>query len=135
MSIIDDSIDMSKYHLFKNGKSILMEPTLSKLKKSIKENIKPPTKNTKVYVVNFFVQANAKYPLKIFCVQFTITPTNALVAKDDDIGQTIFYSNDELLKYKFKKNHIQKIIKAIKNDLISYEKSYVSITDVINAIK
>ena len=50
---------------------------------------------------------------------------------DDDIAQTISYSKEELNKYGFKKSHITKIIKAIQNDLISYENSSVPITDVL----
>ena len=52
---------------------------------------------------------------------------------DDDIAQTITYSREEFNKYGFKKSHITKIIKAIKNDLISYENFGVSITDVLKA--
>ena len=52
--------------------------------------------------------------------------------KDDDISQTITYTRDELLKYGFHKSHIIKIIKAIQNDSISFEKSSIPITDIIN---
>ena len=53
--------------------------------------------------------------------------------RDDDIGQSITYSKKELEKKKFKLSDVIKIIKAIDGDKISFEKSSVSISDVLNA--
>ena len=54
---------------------------------------------------------------------------------DDDISITITYTKDELKKYGFKKNHISKIIKAVKNDLVSYDDFRDSITHVLEVTK
>lgn len=134
MSSIDKSIDMSKYHLFKNNKSIIQDDSIAGLKKTLKELAKPPKSNKKVFVVNFSLDLNKKEPLKVLCAQYTITPKLALVMKDDDISQTVTWNMDELKKYGFKKQHINKIIKAISNDLISHQDSSVSITDVLDSL-
>jgi len=134
MSLIDTSIDMNVYHIYNNNKSILIANNMKDLKNNIKKYINPPNKNKKVYIINFSYNMK-KYPLSINCVQFTITPKLSLVMEEDDIGQTVNYSEEELQKFGFKQIHIRKIIKAIKYDLISYEKSHVSITDVLNATK
>lgn len=134
-NFIDQTYDMSKYHLFKNNKQLLEETTIANLKKAIKENIEPPKKDTKVFVINFSVKPNSEYPLKILCGQYTLTEKLALVMKDDDIAQTITWTKDELKKYGFKKSHIGKIIKAIKEDLVSYEDSHDSITHVLEESK
>ncbi len=133
MTQIDKSIDFSKYHIFKTTKSILSDDNLAGLKKAVKEAIQPPKSNKKVYVVNFILDLKKPEPLKILCTQYTITPKLALTMMDDDIGQTITWNMEELKKYGFKKQHIGKIIKAIKNDLISYQSSSVPISDVLES--
>jgi hypothetical protein len=135
VAYIDESFDMTNYHLFKNSKQILEEPTISKLKNAIKDNIKPPTKDTKVFVINFSIKPKSEFPLKILCGQYTLTNKLALVMTEDDTAQTITYTKDELKKYGFKKSHISKIIKAVKNDLVSYEDSHDSITHVLEVTK
>ena len=137
MNKIDKSIDISVYHMFKNNKSVLTAKTLTDLKKEIKERVKPPSKNVKVFVINFALtketNVNNPFAFVAICGQYTITPKLGMVMIDDDIAQTITYSREEFNKYGFKKSHITKIIKAIKNDLISYENFGVSITDVLKA--
>jgi len=135
MNKIDKSIDISVYHMFKNNKSVLTAKTLTDLKKEIKERVKPPSKNIKVFVINFSFKEDNKYPFRITCGQYTITPKLAMVMKDDDSAQVIRYDIEEFNKYGFKKSHILKIIEAIKNDLISYESLGISITDVLNSVK
>jgi hypothetical protein len=71
----------------------------------------------------------------INCSSYTVTPKLSLVSKDDDVSQTFTYSKKELEKYNFKLSHIKKIIKALKKDLVSFEKSSVSITNVFNALE
>ncbi len=119
MTYIDKTYDMSKYHLFKSGglKSYLSDATISKLKKSIKENIKSPSKNRKVYVISFFIKPESENPLRIVCGQYTLTTKLALVMEDDDVSLTIKYTKDELEKYGFKKEDIVPLggIKEIKN--------------------
>ena len=132
---IDKSIDYNKYYIYRNNKPILSEVTIKKLKDSIKENITPPNKNKKIFILGFNYQQNHEHPLVIICSQKTITKHLALVMEDDDITQTITFDQEELKKYGFKKSYISKIIKAVKNYLISFENSSVTITDVFNATK
>jgi hypothetical protein len=135
VTLIDQIYDMSNYHLFKNSKQILEDSSINNLKKAIKENIKPPTKDTKVFVINFSIKPKSEFPLKIVCGQYTLTDKLALVMTDDDTSITITYTKDELKKYGFKKSHVSKIIKAIKNDLVSYEDFHDSITHVLEVTK
>jgi hypothetical protein len=135
IGLIDQTYDMNKYHLFKNNKSILEETSINNLKKAIKENIKPPKSDTKVFVINFSIRPENKFPLKIVCGQYTLTDKLALVMIDDDTSITITWTKDELKKFGFKKNHISKIIKAIKLDLVSYEDFHDSITHVLDVTK
>jgi hypothetical protein len=142
MTLIDKSIDISVYHMFKNNKSVLTAKTLTDLKKEIKEHVKPPSKNVKVFVMDFYLSKenenkneNKKIDrsFTIICGQYTVTPKLGLVMTDDDHAQTISYTKEEFNKYGFKKSHIIKIIKAFQNDLISYENSNMPITDVLKA--
>ncbi len=135
IAFIDQTYNMDKYHLFKNNKKLLEESTITNLKKIIKENIKPPTKDTKVFVISFEIDPKYKFPLIISCGQYTLTNKLGLLMKDDDTAQTITYTKDELKKYGFKKSHISKIIKAVKNDLVSYKDSHDSITHVLEVTK
>ena len=110
MNYIDSSIDTSNVHLYKNNKSLLNESNMTKLKREIKENIKPPTVDLKVYIVNYIVNVNNEIPLKIIIAQYTLTPKLALVIKDGDNAQTFSFTSDELKKYKFKHEYIGQII-------------------------
>ncbi len=132
MNYIDNSIDLSKYHLFKKDKSLLSADNMIKLKKSIKENVKSPQKNTKVYIVNFSIDNTKNKPFKIILAQFTLTTKLNLIIDDDDYSQTITFTEDELKKYKFRVNHINKIIEAFKNNKISFAKLSVSISKILN---
>lgn len=132
LKYIDKLLDVDKYYLYYKGKPILSAETMTKLKKKIKENIDPPEKEIKVFVLSFGKHKNKKNLFIVNCTGFTITKKLSLVMTDDDIGQTITYSEEELEKRKFKLSDIQKIIKAINNNKISFEKLSVSITDVLN---
>jgi hypothetical protein len=131
MNYIDNSIDMSKYHMYKNKKSLLNSNNMINLKKEIKENVKPPTKDVKVYIVNFSVNINRDKPLKFVIAQYTLTPNLALILKDGDRAQTFTYTLDELKKYKFKETYIGQIINIIKKGNTSFKKMNVSITDIL----
>ncbi len=137
MTYIDKTYDMSKYHLFKSGglKSYLSDATISKLKKSIKENIKSPSKNRKVYVISFFIKPESENPLRIVCGQYTLTTKLALVMEDDDVSLTIKYTKDELEKYGFKKEHIKKIIKSVKEKTASFVDFTDNITHILKVTK
>jgi len=130
MNYIDSSIDTSNVHLYKNNKSLLNESNMTKLKREIKENIKPPTVDLKVYIVNYIVNVNNEIPLKIIIAQYTLTPKLALVIKDGDNAQTFSFTSDELKKYKFKHEYIGQIISLIKQKKINFKKLNVSISDI-----
>ena len=125
------TIDLAKFHLFKNNTSLLEEVNMTKLKKSIKENVNPPAKNTKVWVANFSVDIEKKNPFSIIIGQYTLTPKLALVSKEDDRVQTITFSEDELKKYKFKVKYIGNIIESFKNNKISFAKLSIPISDIL----
>jgi len=131
MEYIEKTIDLTKFHLFKKNTSLLEDVNITKLKKSIKENVKPPEKNTKIWVANFSVDIKKKNPFTIIIGQYTLTPKLALVAKEDDRVQTITFSLDELKKYKFKVKYIGNIIDAFKKNNISFAKMSVPISDIL----
>jgi hypothetical protein len=131
MEYIDKSIDLAKFHLFKKSKSLLEEINISKLKKSIKENVKAPEKDIKVWVANFSVNINKKNPFTIIIGQYTLTPKLALVSKENDRIQTVTFSVDELKKYKFKVKHIGDIIDSFIKNKISFAKLSIPISDIL----
>ena len=91
MQYIDKSIDLAKYHPLKNNRSLSEEINMTKLKKSIKENVKLPINNTKLWIANFSVDLNNKNPFAIIIDQYTLTQKLALVKKDEDKVQTITF--------------------------------------------
>ena len=131
---INETIDINQTYLYRNNKIILFAPSFKQLKEGVKE-FENPSKDLKAYSVDFNLDTDYKYPLIINCTQTTITPKLNLVVKMDDMSLSITYTKEELIKYGFKKSHINKIIKAIKNDLLSYEKSSIPITTVVNLFK
>lgn len=128
-------IDTSQYHVYHKNKQILSAKTIKQLKSNIKNDVTPPTKNIKVYILELDIDPEWKYPLSINCSQYTITPKLALVVKPDDMSQTINYTKEDLKNYPFNLSHISKIIKAIKENLISFEKDEIFIKDIFDAVK
>jgi hypothetical protein len=128
---IKNMIDIKQDHVFINNKMVLSAKSLKSIKEKIKESFENPKKDVKCYIVSIAIHTNYKHPLTINCSQYTITPKLNLVYKDDDVSQTFTFSEKELLDYNFKLDYIKKIIKAIKKNLISFETSSVSISDVI----
>jgi hypothetical protein len=127
-------IDIKEYHLFMNNKIIVSAKTLPSLKKKIKEDFDNPEKDIKCFIVSLSLDLNYKYPLMINCSSYTITPKLSLISIDDDVSQTFTYSKKELEEYSFKLSHIKKIIKVLKKDLVSFEKSTISITNVFKVL-
>lgn len=126
-------INFKQYHIFKNNKVIASSSTMKKLKDEVKETFDAPSKNIKVYIISFSSKTN--FPLTITCSQFTITPNLTLIAKDDDMSQKVYYNKEEYEKYKFKMSHIKKIIKALKDELLSIEPDYWTISEVLSLKK
>ena len=131
---ITNLIDIKEYHIFINNKIVVSAKTIPNLKKKIKEEFDNPEKDIKCYMVSLSLDPNYKYPLMINCSSYTITPKLSLISIDDDVSQTFTYSKKELEEYSFKLSYIKKIIKALKKELISFEKSSVPITNVFNVL-
>ena len=124
-------LDPKKDHLFVGNELVVSEKTGKLLKEHIKENYEPPQKNIKAYIIRIDVDKKNNIPLSINCGQITITPKLFIGPKDDDTFQTFTYTKDELIDNGFKMTHIKKMMKAIKNNLISFEKSSISITELL----
>jgi hypothetical protein len=125
-------LDPNKDHLFVGNELVASEKASKILKESVKENYEPPQKNIKAYIIRIDIDKKNKFPLSINCGQITITPKLFIGPKDDDTFQTFTYTKDELLDNGFKMSHVKKMIKAIKNNLISFEKSNISISELLS---
>jgi GTPase Era involved in 16S rRNA processing len=130
LDYVDKLLDINKYYLYYKHKAILSANSQKELEKEVKKNIDSPTKDIKVFVVDFGKTKNENKQLVINCVGFTITKKLNLVNKLDDVGQSVTYSKSYLEKKKFKLSDILKIIKAIENDKMSFENSSVPISEV-----
>jgi hypothetical protein len=124
-------IDVKKTHLFVGGVLVSSQVTMKKIKDDVKKNYDKPKKDIKGFIIKLRIDRNDSNPIFINCTQVTITPNLYIGNEDDDGSQTFVYSKKELLKYKFKATHIKKIIKAIKNNSVSFEKNRINITDIL----
>jgi hypothetical protein len=122
-------------HLFINNKVVATAKGLKSLKLKVKEDFENPKKDIKCFIISLGLHPDYKFPLTINCSQHTITPKLGLFAREDDMSQTITYSEKELENIGFKLSHLKKIMKVIKKDLISFEKNSVPITEVINLLE
>jgi hypothetical protein len=126
------------YSLVNKNKIILFDSssTIEGLKKQIKKKIVAPNKNIKVYIIDINKPKSSEYVLTINCYRQTITPELKLSLKDGDelYFQTITWTAKEFEKFGLKKTDIFKIIKAIKKNLISFEKNSVSISEVLKNV-
>jgi len=118
-------------HVYVSNELVASEKTMKEIKEKIKKNFEEPKQNLKGYIIRLKVDQNNKNPLIVSCTQVTITKKLFVDALDDDAFQTFTYTSDELIKNGFKMSHIKKMIKAIKNNLISFEKSSISITELL----
>jgi hypothetical protein len=89
----------------------------------------------KGYLIHIDINKKNKILLQIEISQVTITPKLLVGPKDDDAFQTFTYTSDELIKNNFKMSHIKKMMKAIKNNMISFEKSSITITELLKKFK
>ena len=132
---IRNTIDIKMEHLFINNKVVVTAKGLKSLKLKVKEDFENPKKDIKCFIISLSIKPDYKFPLTINCSQHTVTPKLGLFAREDDMSQTITYSEKELENIGFKLSHLKKIIKVIKKDLISFEKNSVPITEVINLLE
>ena len=133
--IINKVIDPTKDHLYVSGDLIASDKTMKKIKEYVKTEFDPPKKNLKGFLIKFNIKNTSKVLMTITCTQITITPKLFIGATDDDMFQVFSYSPDEIKKYGFKKSHLKYMMNAIKNDLISFEKSKITITELLNKLK
>ena len=131
---VKDTLHPSMDYLFVGKELVASEKTAKLIKQYVKENFEPPKKNIKAYIIRIDVDKKNNIPLSINCGQITITPKLFIEPKDDDTFQTFTFTKDELKKYGFKMDYIYKMMDAIKNNLISFEKSSISITELMNKI-
>jgi hypothetical protein len=118
-------------HIFVGNELVASEKTMKDIKQNIKQNFEEPKQNLKGYIIRLKIDANNKNPLIVSCTQVTITKKLFVDALDDDAFQTFTYTSDELIKNGFKISHVKKMMKAIKKNLISFEKSNISITELL----
>lgn len=130
---IKNEFDTKLYYLFINKKIILQEKTIPKLKAQIKESLEKPDKNVSGFTISLSIDEKYKYPLMVNCSQITITPKLNYTQSDDDASQTFVYTNEDLEKYGFNKKHLLKIMKAMKNDEISYEENTIPISEILSS--
>ena len=128
---INKIIDVSKIHIFYKNKELkqLAEKTLGKVGEAIKNNVNPPKTDKKVYLIKISLNPKANRKIIIICTQYTIN--NKLNLSANISGVTVEYTQADLDKYGFKLSHVKKIIDALKNDDIDYEKDFVSIREII----
>lgn len=131
---IDDILSTEYYHIFYKNKELkpLMQKTIPKVEKAIKENVNPPKTNKKIYIVSLkYKPDSVKKRLIISCGQNTITPKlNLAMDKNDDIF-TIIYSSDEFKKFGFELTHIKKIINKIKKEELDVEEQFINISQIL----
>lgn len=128
---INKVLQPSMSHLFVGNEIVASEKTAKLIKQYVKENYEPPKKNIKGFIIRITIDIKDKTPIYINCVENTITPKLFIGPIDDDASQTFTYTKDELIDNGFKMSHIKKMMKAIKNNLISFEKSSISITELL----
>ncbi len=135
MEDIKKVIDPTKEHLYVGGDLIASDKSIKKIKEFVKEEFDPPKKNIKGYLIKINVKKTSKIFMTITCTQITITPKLFIGTTDDDMYQVFTYSTEEIKKHGFKKSHMKYMMKAIKNNLISFEKTRITISELLKAIK
>jgi len=132
---IYDFIDPSVDNLFVKGKLLISARTAKEMREKLLQ-FEPPKRDIKAYNIRIKINRNkTENILSINCTQFTINKKLKLVNDDDDVFQTFIYSVDELIRYGFKLSHIKSMIKALKNNLISFEKPYISFTELKKSLE
>ena len=130
--------------LYKGTKKLLSSEqiTRSGLSNDIKEQFNLLPKDIKVFKVFYGIDKKWKLskwefgPFYINVNQLTLTKDLELKQNDDDNGQTITYTVDEIDNLGFKLSHVKKIIKAVKNKTISFvPRKKVTITNVFDSLK
>ena len=135
MEDIKKVIDPTKNYLYVGGDLIASDKSIKNIKDYVKQEFDAPKKNLKGYLIKVNIKKTSKIFMNVSCTQITITPKLFIGAIDDDMFQIFTYSPEEIKKHGFKKSHLKYMMKAIKNDLISFEKSRITITELLKVIK
>ncbi len=128
---VSDIIDTKNSHMFVSNELVASGKTMKDIKTYVKDNYDAPEKDIKGYIIRLKIDKNYKTPLSITCMQITLTPKLFIKSGDEDGIQTFNYTTDELLKHKFSMTHLKKIMKAIKNDAVSYRKTSIPISEIL----
>ncbi len=131
---INNIIDTQLDHLFVNYKLLISAKTGKEMREKILK-FDTPTKNIKAFNIRIKINNIGENILSINCTQKTINKKLKLVTEDDDVFQVFTYSSEELIKYGFELSHLKSMMKAVKNHLISYEKSSISFTELKQVFK
>ena len=105
--------------VFRNNRLLFKLDRYSKLEDYIKNNIEKPTKDRKIWIVTYVIDNTNKNPFYYGVQQMTITPELELVRKSDDKGKVITYTPEDIINYGFKRSHLAKVFKAIRERKIS----------------
>ncbi len=129
-----DYTDNGLVELYRNDKVILKAESESELDDLVYNKIDNPNKNKKVIIVKYLIKKNIKNknPFQISVDICTVTSNLKIIQEKDDKGKVITFSNEELIKYGFKKSYLKKIFDAIKKRKISLNPlSTESITTIL----
>ena len=125
----------SMYHLFVGNELVSSEKIMRLLENDIKKNFVAPKKLIKGYIIRMKIDKNNKSIISINCDQVTINEKLIIKSLESDGFQTFTYTTDELLKHGFKISHIKKMMKAIKNHTVRFDKSFITITELLKLSK
>ena len=99
---IRETIDVKEYHIFIKNKIVVTGKSMLLLKENLKNNFNNPPHEVKCFIIRVNIKPEYNFKLMINCSQYTITPKLGLFARSGDVSQTFTYTEEELLKYKFK---------------------------------
>lgn len=121
----------SMSHLFVANELVSSNKLPKLLREDVKKNFDPPKKPIKGYIIRMKIDKNEKHIISINCDQVTINEKLNIKSLEGDGFQTFTYTSEEILKNGFKMSHIKKMIKAIKNHTVKFDKSFISITELL----
>ena len=132
---VKDTLQPSINHLFVDNELVASSKLIKNLEKDIKDNFEPPKKPLKGYLVRMKIDKNFKYIISINVDKMTINENLIMYSTEFDFFQTFTYTKDELKKYGFKMDYIYKMIYFVKNNIIKFNRQFISITELLNLVK
>jgi hypothetical protein len=131
---IYDVIDPNLDHLFIKNKLVISGRTSKEIKEQL-TNFDVINKDINCFLIRIKINKKQKNILTINCTQQTIKRNLKLITGDDDMFQVFTYTAEELIKYGFKLSHLKGMMKAINNNLISFEKSNITFTELKKSLQ